>query len=111
MNGNGPHPNDMDAYNCARPLFMQRLQMGPALLSCSDSVQVSGARVIDRKENGGNTDVIAEIYLTAISGMAGQSMAADLCTGSNWNGNIPANARITIVKVLTFQVFLRKRSA
>jgi hypothetical protein len=104
-NSSGPHPNQTDALQCVQKFFGGRVEMGPAVFSCNDFARLESARIVDTKNNGNNVDVIAEITLRAIQEIGGGSMAASMCTGTNWANNVPANGRMTLTKVLTFQVF------
>lgn len=103
--GTNERPTDQDAFECVRQFFGQSVQMGPAVLSCNDTARLESARIVDRKNNGPYVDVIAEITLRAAQPFGGGSMAASMCTGTNWKNDVAANERLVLTKVLTFQVF------
>jgi hypothetical protein len=105
VSSNQPHPNDLDASQCVQPLFNKSIEMGPAVMQCANFARFESARIVDRKVNGSNTDVIAEITLRAVQGIGAQSMAASMCTGLTWKNDLQAGERIVLKKVLTFQVF------
>jgi hypothetical protein len=102
---NGPHPNNVDATQCVATFINKSVSMGPVVLQCSNSVRFEGAKVIDTKPNGGNTDAIVEITLRVVTNLGGQSMAATMCTGSGWGGDLVPGQRLVMTKVMSFQVF------
>jgi len=98
-------PNGQEIMQCVDKWFHRRLQVGPSVLVCDEFVQLENVEVADKREQAGQTDLIVDINLRALQEFGGQSLVATTCTSTGWNGEIPVGARITIKKVLSFQVF------